>query len=238
MWHKIINNTHHNIKHEIPDLITGDFDSANMDNVQYFKSQGSEVIGTLDQDRTDFTKCLEEISLRMSKISPTIADDAQSDAQDNNLDQNGSRSNESDAQDDVDVVKMSERPAGVRLVYAFVENSGRLDQIMANLQSLFLAPGSLGDVYLLSSESVSWLLPPGSHHISLPQTQLTGLHCGLIPLAGTTTITSKGLKWDLDEGQLKFGSLVSTSNAFLSNDVHIKTDNHLLFTMDIIKSIS
>lgn len=74
----------------------------------------------------------------MSKISPTIADDAQSDAQDNNLDQNGSRSNESDAQDDVDVVKMSERPAGVRLVYAFVENSGRLDQIMANLQSLFL----------------------------------------------------------------------------------------------------
>ena len=25
------------LEHEIPDLITGDFDSANMDNVQYFK---------------------------------------------------------------------------------------------------------------------------------------------------------------------------------------------------------
>jgi len=56
VWHRLINNTNLRIDNEIPDLITGDFDSVDMDNVTYFKSQGSEVIETMDQDRTDFTK--------------------------------------------------------------------------------------------------------------------------------------------------------------------------------------
>jgi len=208
VWHKIINNTVQSLNHEIPDLITGDFDSANLDNVEYFKSQGSEVAETLDQDKTDFTKCLEEISKRLKNVP--IAAGASN-------------------------VRPAESSS--RLLYAFVENSGRLDQIMANFQTLYLAPETLGDVYLVSSECLTWLLPPGHHDIHLPTTQLEGLHCGLIPLSGTTIISTKGLKWNLEAGELAFGSLVSTSNAFISTCVSITTNKQLLFTMDIIKNI-
>ena len=40
--------------------------------------------------------------------------------------------------DDTNAGTNDEKPEEVEAVYAFVENSGRLDQIMANIQTLFL----------------------------------------------------------------------------------------------------
>jgi len=122
-------------------------------------------------------------------------------------------------------------------VYAFVENSGRLDQIMANIQTLFLGREYIGDIpiYLISTDCVSCLLPPGHHKIRLPDFNLKGLHCGLIPMDGTAVISTKGLKWNLENEELKFGALVSTSNAFGEHEVHVETDNSLLWTMDLVK---
>ena len=45
----------------MPDLITGDFDSADQDHVEYFRAQGARVVATPDQDHTDFTKALIEL---------------------------------------------------------------------------------------------------------------------------------------------------------------------------------
>ena len=42
----------------IPHLVTGDFDSARPEILQFYKDKGSCVIPTPDQDETDFTKCL------------------------------------------------------------------------------------------------------------------------------------------------------------------------------------
>eukprot|EP00088_Acartia_fossae_P059593 TRINITY_DN7084_c0_g1_i4.p1 TRINITY_DN7084_c0_g1~~TRINITY_DN7084_c0_g1_i4.p1 ORF type:complete len:141 (+),score=21.83 TRINITY_DN7084_c0_g1_i4:33-425(+) len=56
VWAKLINNSNFSIGKEVPDLITGDFDSADKENIEYFKSMGAEVVETMDQDRTDFTK--------------------------------------------------------------------------------------------------------------------------------------------------------------------------------------
>jgi len=56
VWAKLINNSQYSIEKEVPDLITGDFDSADKENIEYFKRMGAEVIETMDQDRTDFTK--------------------------------------------------------------------------------------------------------------------------------------------------------------------------------------
>lgn len=41
-----------------PDAITGDFDSAKKDVLEFFKKKGVEIIHTPDQDDTDFTKAL------------------------------------------------------------------------------------------------------------------------------------------------------------------------------------
>ena len=45
----------------VPELVTGDFDSIKQNVLSYFRSKGSEVIATPNQDETDFTKALTEI---------------------------------------------------------------------------------------------------------------------------------------------------------------------------------
>ena len=197
IWAKIVNNAPDlEVVREVPDLITGDFDSADMTHVKQFESLGSKIVNTPDQDYTDFTKCLQELSLEITR---------------NN--------------------KLSD----IGAVFAFVESSGRLDQIMANIQTLFLASKMIScPVYLLSSNSLTWLLTPGQHSLKIRESVSNKSHCGLIPLDGKAVVSTSGLKWNLQDGILKFGELVSTSNGFdLSQDVvKIKTDANLLWTMD------
>ncbi|XP_060597490.1 thiamin pyrophosphokinase 1-like [Ruditapes philippinarum] len=59
----------------VPDIITGDFDSARADVLQFYKDKGVEIINTPDQDDTDFTKCLKLILERrkMHQIECVIA---------------------------------------------------------------------------------------------------------------------------------------------------------------------
>ena len=49
---------------QVPDLITGDFDSAETSHVEHFKGLGTTVAITPDQDHTDFTKALIELHER------------------------------------------------------------------------------------------------------------------------------------------------------------------------------
>jgi len=197
IWAEIVNNAEGKVEHEVPDMITGDFDSADKTHVEHFRKLGSKIVSTPDQDYTDFTKCLMELGAEMKQG-------------------NG---------------KLSE----VEAVFAFVENSGRLDQIMANIETLFHAPGLLPcPVYLVSSSGLSWLLGPGDHEIRVEDLVTEDSHCGLIPLDGEAKVTTSGLKWNLDNGSLRFGQLVSTSNGFdlKQENVKITTDKSLLWTMD------
>ncbi|KAK9875020.1 hypothetical protein WA026_005830 [Henosepilachna vigintioctopunctata] len=121
-------------------------------------------------------------------------------------------------------------------IYVITEMvEGRVDQIMANFNTLYKSLERLPDisVYLLSSDSISWLLSPGTYSISIPQL-LRDNHewCGLIPLGCAATISTSGLKWNLDKHKSYFGILVSTSNTYDgSPEVTVETDSNLLWTM-------
>ncbi|XP_053671788.1 thiamin pyrophosphokinase 1 [Anopheles nili] len=123
----------------------------------------------------------------------------------------------------------------INRVLALCESSGRLDQIMANLNTLFLAGAILPrtDVYLRSSNSLSWLLQPGEHCIDIPQRLVNErIWCSLIPIGQGCLCRTEGLKWNLDGSRpLQFGSIVSTSNTYSSNRVRIVTDGSLLWSM-------
>ncbi|XP_059584623.1 thiamin pyrophosphokinase 1 isoform X6 [Alligator mississippiensis] len=129
----------------LPDYISGDFDSIRPEVKEYYKGKGCELIETLDQDLTDFTKCLQILQTR-------------------------------------------------------IEEKG--------LQ--------------------------GKHKLHV-NTGLEGEWCGLIPIGNTCdNITTTGLKWNLTNQLLKFGTLVSTSNAYdNSGIVTIETDKPLLWTMAV-----
>lgn len=127
-------------------------------------------------------------------------------------------------------------------VTVFAEHTGRLDQIFGICETLYHAmlhmPGLCRHVYVASSHSVEWLLPEGHHTIHLPPSgpSRDSLYCGLIPLGDPAhNVSTTGLKWNLDNQTLAFGTLVSTSNRLApgAETVTIKATKPLLWTMEL-----
>ncbi|XP_032512977.2 thiamin pyrophosphokinase 1 isoform X2 [Danaus plexippus] len=131
----------------------------------------------------------------------------------------------------------------VQMDYALVmaQNSGRLDQILGNIQTLHLIKENRllhpqTRVYMLSDDSISWLLHPGDHIIEIPLASRNGnAWCSLIPVGEPCiSVTTSGLKWNLDNQKLNFGGLISTSNTFDGSDqVKVKCSHTLLWSMEI-----
>jgi len=150
-------------------------------------------------------------------------------------------------QNETDLTKglrlVSERltTSSVSSLVVFGYNCGRFDQIIACIQSLFLARAFMPpvEIYLVHASSVSFLLHPGKHEIAIDR-RLSDQPCGLIPIGQPAEcVSTTGLKWNLSESRLGFGDLVSTSNTYdfsPSSDgrfVTINTDAPLLWTMEI-----
>ncbi|XP_039749668.1 thiamin pyrophosphokinase 1 isoform X2 [Pararge aegeria] len=127
-------------------------------------------------------------------------------------------------------------------VIAIAQSSGRIDQILGNIQTLYLAKEnnlvhSNTAVYIMSDDTLSWLLQPGDHIIDIPEESRKHKRgwCSLVPVGGAcANVTTNGLKWNLDNQELKFGKLVSTSNAFDGSElVKIKCSHIILWSMKV-----
>ncbi|XP_043654431.1 thiamin pyrophosphokinase 1 [Drosophila teissieri] len=118
-------------------------------------------------------------------------------------------------------------------VVVFHDNSGRLDQVMANLNTLYKSQKDNCNVFLLSGDSVTWLLRPGKHTIQVPTDLVTSQRwCSLMPVGSSAhNVTTTGLKWNLYHAQLEFGGMVSTSNTYATEFVQVETDANLIWSM-------
>ncbi|VDI56675.1 thiamine pyrophosphokinase [Mytilus galloprovincialis] len=111
----------------------------------------------------------------------------------------------------------------------------RLDHMFANINSLYEASEITdAQIILVSDDTVAFLLQPGHHSISVDP-RACGEWCGLIPVGEPcNSVTTTGLKWNLDKQRLKFGDLISSSNTLESESTDIVTveiDAALLWTM-------
>lgn len=110
-------------------------------------------------------------------------------------------------------------------VIAICETAGRLDQILANLNTLYKAKDILGNipVYQLARNSLAWLLRPGSHQINVGDAIVKKRDwCSLIPLgAGVEHVTTTGLKWNLSKCIYinVFHMFCSSSHALTAGDI-------------------
>ncbi|KAK9755035.1 thiamine pyrophosphokinase, catalytic domain [Popillia japonica] len=125
----------------------------------------------------------------------------------------------------------------ITCVITLSEDSGRFDQIIGNVNSLFKAANFLPnvDIFFLTKESLSWLLWTGSHKILVPTTALEySKWCSLIPFGSKAIVTTTGLKWDMSNSLLAYGQLISTSNAFSNSpEITVTTDSPLVWSMGV-----
>lgn len=76
VWYHFAQMAENDLNNPIPDMISGDFDSADPKYLNHFKLHGAKIIHTLDQDETDFNKCIREVvkelALRETKVNIII----------------------------------------------------------------------------------------------------------------------------------------------------------------------
>lgn len=206
----------------IPDYICGDLDSIRNEVKDFYKSNGSKIIRLYNQDFTDFTKTL--------KFAINCIKNLKKDHDVEIYGENGCKID--------DTVKH----VNFEQIYVFCTFTGRFDHALANLNSLYMINKEfLLNIFIISEESITFLLNKGVNLIYTDNSNLLGKYCGYFPLSYPSHVTTTGLKWNLNNQLCSFDGLISSSNEFDFNDnqnyVHIETENPLLWTMSINKIV-
>eukprot|EP00128_Syssomonas_multiformis_P002516 Colp12_sorted_trinity150504_noHs@23038 len=123
---------------------------------------------------------------------------------------------------------------GIEWEYIYVIGGlgGRFDQTMATINTLFRHTGSWYQLCLVSAESLVVLLPPGKHTVQINPWE--GPTCGLIPVGlECRSLTTTGLRWNLENTPSFFGGMVSSSNAPEGDTVTIENSDNLIWTVEL-----
>ncbi|KAF7522921.1 hypothetical protein G7054_g11967 [Neopestalotiopsis clavispora] len=148
----------------------------------------------------------------------------------------------------VDYARTNARDGGGKDIVAMGGLGGRVDQGLSQIHHLYLFQTSPtyaeGKMYLVSGESLTFLLKAGSHQIHVREPSCNGnagaaseevfaKYAGIIPVKEPSVITLKGFEWDVTDWPTSFGTQLSTSNHVLpeSQVVEVTTSKDVLFTI-------
>jgi len=98
------------------------------------------------------------------------------------------------------------------------------------------SPPPVDKLSIIDANNITFLLRPG-RHVIIPLPTIEGPTCGLLPIGGRTTVTSRGLQWDVHEQELAFGHLISSSNRITESTVYIETSHALVWTTELQLSL-
>ncbi|EEQ87530.1 thiamine pyrophosphokinase Thi80 [Blastomyces dermatitidis ER-3] len=230
---------------ELPDAIVGDLDSISPKVRKHYEDLQVPIIYDPSQYSTDVTKCLSYLRSRTQSINaPRSSKNGAAVA----AAPSASTGNENDI--DINVLLLG----GL---------GGRVDQAFSLINHLYLSstssssptPTEQRHLYLISEESISFLLHRGRNRIHVPGGSLMGVspspapsppsqstttatttttttqttpfaeNVGIIPIAGPAAITTQGLEWDIHDWKTRFGGQVSSSNHVRSEVVEVLVES-------------
>ncbi|KAH8109581.1 thiamine pyrophosphokinase [Phellopilus nigrolimitatus] len=114
--------------------------------------------------------------------------------------------------------------------------SGRLDQTIHTMSYLHKLRKQRKQIFVVTDDNVGWVLDEGEHLIEVDLSSI-GPTCGLLPVGVESSIlTTRGLRWNLDNFESSFNGLVSSSNATVSEEVYISTSRPIFWCIELAKS--
>ncbi|KAF9930758.1 hypothetical protein FBU30_011294 [Linnemannia zychae] len=203
----------------LPDYIRGDLDSLRDSVKEYYESLGVPVERDGNEYNTDFMKCVELVRARDPAVPLTSSKDPIVSSTPVNSFVNGNDTLEARHACNIGVVALG-------------GTGGRFDQCMSSIHYLY-AINEERPATLISDESIVIALDAGTHNITC-NLNIEGPTCGIIPVGSSeATLTTKGLKWDIEDWKTSFGKQISTSNALVDSEVTIKTDARVVWTTEL-----
>ncbi|KAL4916531.1 putative thiamine pyrophosphokinase [Aspergillus aurantiobrunneus] len=219
---------------DLPTTIIGDLDSIRPEVRSHYTNLGVNVIQDDDQYSTDFTKSLQYIREHKRDTLPS-----------------------------------SETGEYQRLSILILGGlGGRVDQAFSQIHHLYEVNQSesqgngKGNLYLISEESITFILQPGDNIIHVPRTnRLSHQHpepnpnpestkqetedgkylleenVGIIPLLGAARISTSGFEWDVQDWKTEIGGQISTSNHIRAETVQVQTGVPVLFTLELARRL-
>ncbi|PYH70109.1 thiamine diphosphokinase [Aspergillus vadensis CBS 113365] len=220
-----------------PTTIIGDLDSIHPTIKSHYESHGVNVIYHHDDYSTDFTKALRYIRANTAEI----------------LSSSSSTTHH----------KYKESDSLSILILGGL--GGRVDQAFSQIHHLYSnstipsspsggnrnGNGNEGALYLVSEESITFILHPGKNVIRTPGVKRADLsisttsgggkeeeylleeNVGIIPLSGPERITTKGFQWDVESWETEIGGQISTSNHIRAEEVEVSAGGAVLFTVEL-----
>ncbi|KAF7121723.1 hypothetical protein CNMCM5793_009275 [Aspergillus hiratsukae] len=212
-------------KTQLPNIIIGDLDSIRPSVRSHYEGLGVPVLQDRDQYSTDFTKCLKYLREHADEISTKL-----------------------------EYPTLLKPPSRLEILI-MGGLGGRVDQAFSQIHHLYLMtreiagePG-VGDLYLISEESITFILQAGFNAIHTPRAKRPGVrprpdqaeeecylleeNVGIIPLSGPAKIATSGFEWDVEDWLTEIGGQISTSNHIRACQVVVKTDVPVLFTLEL-----
>ena len=143
---------------------------------------------------------------------------------------------------------------------------GRVDQAFSQIHHLSAFDAKWGrsahaendklslNLYLVSEESITFILHPGRNIIHTPGTNRPDAsssktskdeekdserayyleeNVGIIPFLGPTKITTHGFEWDVTHWPTQIGKQISTSNHIRADVVEVDCEESVLFTLEL-----
>ena len=236
----------------------GDLDSIRPSVRQHYEALGVSIIQDPDQYSTDFTKCLKYLNNHAAEII-TSPRRQKGDA---------SSTSPSHLQSTLDIVILGGLGGRVDQAFSQIHHLYMMTQTQRELrksrekgndaESKKVEPGAGGNLYLVSEESVTFVLQEGRNIIYTPATNRPDApgsprqdstaadiepplkrkrDIGIIPLSAPASITTHGFEWDVEDWHTEIGGQVSTSNHIRADKVEVSTSAPVLFTVELAQRL-